>query len=442
MSDNAKLMVTIESKPLLTILKNNNNDTEAEYNNLPKAGIGRDIQVPDSFDGREVWKGLLSPVKNQGSCGSCWAFASSSTLADRFNIQSKGQLHINLSPAKMILCDFQGKETDVLHPEIDPTVINKINKKALKTGACRGNTLADAWRYLYTVGTNTEECIPYDKSLGGEFKFDSLSQFSKNSKLPLCSDVSGILGDMCSDVAVNNFTGDQFGTPARFYRCLHYYTIDSNEEAIKYNIYNYGPVTTGMSIYSDFYYFDSKKSIYSWNGRGNQVGGHAIEIVGWGNEDGKKYWIIRNSWGPKWGRDGYFYISRGNNECQIEINCLAGIPDFFYPEGYIYPNLGDFLFGETNIAKQNRTDIDTKLNIFGGGIDPQSGYSRRILSTKPWINFHRPITLKHIPDPNSFIAGQFSIQKNKKKNIFSILLLFCIFIVSGIFIFLILKNRK
>ena len=81
------------------------------------------IKLPINFDGREVWKGLISPVTDQGNCGACWALASTSCLADRFNIQSLGKMNIRLSASKLILCDWQGEEI-----EADPD----HNKKGLK----------------------------------------------------------------------------------------------------------------------------------------------------------------------------------------------------------------------------------------------------------------------------------------------------------------------
>ena len=63
-----------------------------------------------NFDGRNVWKNLITPPLNQGNCGSCWAFAATSTLADRFSIQSQGKLKVKLSPTKLILCNTLNKD--------------------------------------------------------------------------------------------------------------------------------------------------------------------------------------------------------------------------------------------------------------------------------------------------------------------------------------------
>merc|ERR1711934_771002 len=67
------------------------------------------------------------------------------------------------------------------------------------------------------------------------------------------------------------------------------------------------------------------------------LGGHAVRIVGWGEENGTKYWKVANSWNPYWGEEGYFRIVRGEDECGIESGAVAsannakwkgpGVPD-------------------------------------------------------------------------------------------------------------------
>lgn len=407
----SKLQAAIAARPTLTMLRNSSKKAQVEFESMPKSVPGRNYPIPDSFDGRIAWKGLLTPVRNQGKCGSCWAFASTSTLADRFNIQSVGQMHVELSPAKMILCDFMGAEWNVQHPEFDIELAGEINASNIGTGACRGNTLYDAWRYLFELGTTTEECIPYDKSIKSEMSFNSVADFSRDSSLPFCSIISGPVGDMCADVGQNNITGDEYGTPARFYRCIHFYSIagtpkdNGSEYYIRHNIYSWGPVSTGMVVYPDFYAFDPKTEVYEWNGRGQPVGGHAIEIVGWGEQDGKKYWIVKNSWGTNWGRNGYFYMARGKNTCQIEDNIVTGIPDYFYPVDFKLANTLNYVWAENQEIVRQRFDVETQLTLTSGGIDPTTGYTRRAMIDKPWLNFETPIQIKNLPDWSSFIAA-------------------------------------
>jgi cathepsin B len=426
------LKTKISNNPTFTRLRNYNEQTESEYKSLPVNIIDKpNLVIPDSFDGVEIWGELLTPVRNQGKCGSCWAFASTSVLADRFNIQSIGQYKLNyLSPTKLILCDFLGHELDTKHPELETNINNNIN--SLNTGACGGNTLYDAWRYLYLFGTNTEECVPYESSIGSDFGFNSLSKFSKSSRLPLCIDINGPLGDMCSDVTQDLDSGIEFGTPAKSYRCIRFYTVagvqkdNGSEWNIRYNIYNWGPVTTGMTVYPDFYEFDAKNDIYEWNGQGQPVGGHAIEIVGWGEKNGKKYWIIENTWGKEYGRDGYFWMARGTNTCGIEENVIAGMPDFFYPIGYrsdsrCLPCVGHtytpspFKWGASASIEQQRLDLSTDLNEPAGGIDVMTGYTRRVMETKPWLHFHREVSLENLPDWKTFVAGIDAAPKARAK---------------------------
>jgi cathepsin B len=83
-----------------------------------------------------------------------------------------------------------------------------------------------------------------------------------------------------------------------------------------------GPVQTGFMVFEDFLHY--KNGIYKALSK-KQLGGHAIRVVGWGQEDGVDFWIAANSWGPKWGEKGHFRIAFG--ECMFEENGFAGQAD-------------------------------------------------------------------------------------------------------------------
>ena len=55
-------------------------------------------------------------------------------------------------------------------------------------------------------------------------------------------------------------------------------------------------------------------------------GHHAVRIVGWGQDDGVRFWRVANSWGTEWGEEGFFRIARGDNECLVEEFVLAVWP--------------------------------------------------------------------------------------------------------------------
>ena len=411
----ADIKLLAERHPTYTYLRSTDIAVEKEYKQISKQ-FPEVIDLPETFDGKSVWGNMLTPSIDQGQCGSCWAFASTSTLADRFNIQSLGMLQIQLSPTELILCDWQGDELDIMK-DADVERIESRNQMALEQAACTGNSLFDAWRYLYIIGTPTMKCLPYGEELGKLFEFQGFGSYTETSNLPSCSMVSGPNGDMCSDFYFDAKTGSEGGTPARFYKCLHIYSVpgiekdQGSERNIRSEIFKWGPVSSGMKVFPSFYTFDPKTEIYDCEDKMEPISGHAVEITGWGVSAGIPYWQVKNSWGTKWGDDGYFRIVRGKNCCGIEENVVTGIPDYFYPNDHPkrFENKDPELF-----AKQ-RDDILTKTNLPSGGLDPTTGFTRRVMMTFPWVNFKPPIEEDELPDWKKFTAGIEGSYKNRRK---------------------------
>jgi hypothetical protein len=454
----SELQTKIKERPTNTTIRSDSDIINNDHLELLKSFDIQDstFELPIVFDGRIVWKGLLTKPKNQGSCGSCWAFATTSCLADRFNIHSMGLMNIDLSAAKLILCDLQGKEYNIIHPELHQDLVAKAEFTSILNSACFGNSLLDAWRYLYIIGTNTSECFPYSKNYGTFEQPTGLGSFTIPEKMPICSQVTGILGDMCTDFTFDVHSSSETGTPARFYKTLHIYAIAGTkkdvgcDKNIMSNIFRWGPVSAGMKIYPDFYTFNPITTIYKWNGVGPDLGGHAVEIVGWGEENDTMYWIIKNSWGEQWGDNGYFRMIRGVNNCEIEENIITGIPDFFYSLGYDTPV--KYLWTESEKSVQKRNLLATLTLETTGGINIETGYTRRVMATMSWVNISRPVELEDLPNYSKWIAGidgsprNISIYQTKikskyyksmyrKQSLYTIMIVLCILvgllIISG-----------
>lgn len=340
---------------------------------------GAPVQPPESFDGRVVWKDFMHPVRDQGNCGACWAFATADCLSMRLAIATYGKYKPRLSPAQMVFCNLgsdaeaelalsrvqQGIPYDYTPDKLRASE-RLLQKEKVSQVGCQGETLFAAWQYAYRFGLTGEGCVPYT---GGYTSGADLRSFvGGDSDLPACSDVLGNSYDVCPTT----------GKPAQRHRCNAYYYVPgapirfknpdsfdlqgnapdealgsgvrdettladiyANRDAtgvgpedeggseidIRREIYHWGPVTSGMTVHDDFQEWDGR-GIYRWDGSSAETGGHAIVIVGWGADEdtGEKYWIVRNSWGATWGDGGYFKIARGKNECGIEENVVVGFP--------------------------------------------------------------------------------------------------------------------
>ena len=97
-----------EYPPLTLKLRSYSPEVEKSYQRFARRLRGiYPQQIAKNLDPRLVWN--INPPDSQKSCGSCWAFGTTSALADRINIMTGSK--IRLSPLKPLICDFLGKET-------------------------------------------------------------------------------------------------------------------------------------------------------------------------------------------------------------------------------------------------------------------------------------------------------------------------------------------
>ncbi|XP_049880049.1 tubulointerstitial nephritis antigen-like [Pectinophora gossypiella] len=242
----------------------------------------KDISYPPHFDARNRWPSYISPVVDQGWCGSDWAVAVAGVASDRFAIQSNGAESMVLSPQTLLSCDVRGQL------------------------GCDGGYIDSAWLFVGMHGLVDEQCFPY-----------------KGMKTPCPFKRRGnLISDGCRPVVQKRTSRYKVGPPGKL----------TAEKDIMYDIMESGPVHAIMTVFQDFFHYRS--GVYRHIPIGNEQyqGLHSVRIVGWGEERGDKYWIVANSWGEQWGEDGYFRIAKGSNESGIEsfvITVLAEVTEAY-----------------------------------------------------------------------------------------------------------------
>nr|AGL33709.1 cathepsin B [Sinonovacula constricta] len=256
----------------------------------------KDIQVgdiPDTFDARTAWPNCPSvkEVRDQGACGSCWAFGCVEAATDRMCIQSQGKMNVHFSAEDLVsCCGFSCGN------------------------GCDGGFLEGAWNYLKRDGIVTggpynskQGCQPYQIKACDHHVVGHLAPCQGDGPTPRCE-------KKCISNYNNTYKADKHHASSS-------YAVEGVEK-IQTEIMTNGPVEAAFTVYADFPTY--KSGVYQ-HMSGAPLGGHAIKILGWGTEDSKPYWLVANSWNPDWGDNGFFKILRGSDECGIESNIVAGM---------------------------------------------------------------------------------------------------------------------
>lgn len=254
---------------------------------LPRKQFTQVEALPTSFSALTNWPycPTIKQIRDQSACGSCWAFGAVEAISDRYCIFL--QKNLTLSAADMAFCcDSCGD-------------------------GCDGGYPSAAWQYWVDTGLVEEGCWPYP--------FPSCDHHVPGSKNPCPS--SEYNSPNCPSGCPNSsWNGPSWNNDLHFGGSA--YSL-AGEQDIMQEIYKNGPVETAFSVYEDFLTY--KSGVYRHTS-GSYLGGHAVKFVGWGVENGVKYWLVANSWNPSWGDEGFFKILRGSDECGIEDEVSAGIP--------------------------------------------------------------------------------------------------------------------
>ena len=207
--------------------------------------------LPDSLDWRD--QGAVTPVKNQGQCGSCWAFSTTGAIEGAYQIKT-GELK-SFSEQQLVSCD------------------NKRNGGS--DLGCNGGIMDSAFEY---IDDNDGLCYEED------YKYTSGTTGKTGSCKKTCVE------DSYSDVS------------------RYVDVMPDSDEALMHALIE-GPVS--VAIQADQPKFQMYGSgVLPASDCGDKLD-HGVLVVGWGTENNMKYWIVKNSWGPEWGDDGYIKLEKG-----------------------------------------------------------------------------------------------------------------------------------
>jgi cathepsin X len=119
----------------------------------------------------------------------------------------------------------------------------------------------------------------------------------------------------------------------------------SGEENMMQEIFQRGPIACGIAVPESLEAY--KGGIYE-DDTGDMDIVHDISVVGYGVENGVKFWTVRNSWGSHWGEDGFFRVVRGINNLNIESACSWATVKDTWTEGITHKTTDDEKNDERN----------------------------------------------------------------------------------------------